>query len=70
MKEDLVRIDGATLDKYLELYANDDSVELSPLQYRAIDRLYEIGFEHGFYDNLIKSEDFVIPREYTELRNS
>lgn len=70
VKENLVRIDGATLDRYLELYANDESVELSELQYRAIDRLYELGFEHGFYETLIKAEDFVIPREYTELRNS
>jgi 1,4-dihydroxy-6-naphthoate synthase len=68
--EGLVRIGGATLDKYLELYANDDSVELSPLQYRAIDRLYELGAEHGVYDQVIRAEEFTIPREYTELRES
>ena len=67
--EQLVRIEGATLEKYLELYANDDSVELSPLQYRAIDKLYELGAEHGFYDRPVRAEDFTIPREYTELRN-
>jgi 1,4-dihydroxy-6-naphthoate synthase len=66
--ENLVRIDGATLERYLELYANDDSVELSPLQYKAIDRLYELGYEHGFYDTTITAEDFTIPRDYTELR--
>ncbi|MEJ2500938.1 MAG: succinate--CoA ligase, partial [Campylobacterales bacterium] len=49
LENNLVRIDAPTLDRYLELYANDESVELSPLQYRAIDRLYELGFEHGFY---------------------
>jgi len=70
VREKLVRIEGATLDKYLELYANDESVELSPLQLKAIDRLYEIGFEHGFYDTLVKAEDYLIPREYTQLRNS
>ena len=70
VKENLVRIEGATLDKYLELYANDDSVELSPLQLKAIDKLYELGTEHGFYDTLIKAEDYLIPREYTKLRNS
>ncbi|MEA3373106.1 MAG: MqnA/MqnD/SBP family protein [Campylobacterota bacterium] len=68
VEENLVRIEGATLDKYLELYANDESVELSKLQYKAIDKLYELGYEHGFYETLIKAEDFVIPREYTELR--
>ncbi len=70
VKEKLVRIEGATLDKYLELYANDDSVELSPLQLKAIDKLYELGFKHGFYDTLIKAEEYLIPREYSELRNS
>ncbi len=68
--ENLVRIEGATLDKYLELYANDDSVELSPLQYRAIDKLYELGLEHGFYETLITAESFILPDEYTELRDS
>lgn len=70
VEENLVRIEGATLDKYLELYANDASVELSDIQYKAIDRLYELGAEHGFYDTVIKAEDFTIPREYTEIRNS
>ncbi len=68
--ENLVRIEGATLEKYLELYANDDSVELSPLQYKAIDKLYELGLEHGFYETLIKAESFTLPDEYTELRDS
>ena len=70
VKENLVRIEGQTLDKYLELYANDDSVTLSPLQYQAINRLFELGFEHGYYDQLIKAEDYVIPTEYEALRNS
>jgi len=68
VEQDLVRIEGKTLDKYLELYANDDSISLSAVQYKAIDKLYELGYKHGFYNELIKSEDFVIPREYTELR--
>jgi 1,4-dihydroxy-6-naphthoate synthase len=70
LEENLVRIDGPTLERYLELYANDDSVELSPLQYRAIDKLFEIGYEHGFYDRPIRAEDFTIPREYTSIRES
>uniref|UniRef100_UPI003F61F213 menaquinone biosynthesis family protein n=1 Tax=Sulfonitrofixus jiaomeiensis TaxID=3131938 RepID=UPI003F61F213 len=70
VKEKLVRIEGATLDKYLELYANDDSVELSQLQLKAIDKLFELGFQHGFYDTLVKAEDYLIPREYSQLRHS
>ena len=70
IERDLVRIDAATLDKYLELYANDDSITLSDIQYKAINKLFEIGFEHGFYDTLVKIEDYLIPTEYKELRNS
>ena len=70
LERDLVRIDAATLDQYLELYANDDSITLSPLQYKAINKLFEIGYNHGFYDSLVKIEDFLIPTEYKELRYS
>jgi len=70
LERDLIRVDHDTLQTYLGLYANDDSIELSPLQYQALDKLYSLGFEHGFYDQLIKSEDYLIPSEYEELRNS
>ncbi|MDQ1244052.1 MAG: 1,4-dihydroxy-6-naphthoate synthase, partial [Campylobacterota bacterium] len=70
LERNLVRIDAPTLDKYLELYANDDSITLSDIQYRAINKLFEIGYKHGFYDSPIKAEDFMIPAEYKELRNS
>lgn len=70
LENNLVRIDAPTLDRYLELYANDDSVELSPLQYKAIDTLYELGFKHGFYDAPIRAEDYTIPREYLDFRYS
>jgi len=70
LERDLIRVDAPTLEKYLSLYANADSIELSEIQYTAINRLFEIGFENGFYDTLIKAEDFLIPSEYEELRNS
>lgn len=70
LERDLIRVDHDTLQTYLGLYANDDSIELSELQYKALDKLYSLGFEHGFYDQLIKSQDYLIPSEYQELRNS
>lgn len=69
LEKGLIRVDANTLDRYLDLYANDNSVLLSPIQYKAIDKLFELGYKHGFYQNLIKSEDFLIPSEYEELRN-
>jgi 1,4-dihydroxy-6-naphthoate synthase len=70
LERDLVRIDAPTLDKYLELYANDESISLSPLQYKAINKLFELGYTHGFYPQPVKIEDYLIPTEYETLRNA
>jgi len=68
LERELVRVDENTLDKYLDLYANENSVKLSSIQYKALDRLYELGYKYKFYENLIKSQDFLIPSEYEFLR--
>lgn len=70
MERSLVRIDAPTLEKYLELYANDDSISLSELQYKAIETLFSLGYEHGFFDARINPRDFTIPSEYTKMRYS
>ncbi len=70
LERNLVRIDAQTLDTYLELYANDNSITLSEIQKKAIDKLFELGYKHGFYDAPIVCEDFMIPHEYESLRNS
>ena len=67
--EKLVRISDAMLTKYLEMYASDASAELSPLQLKALDKLYQIGFEHGMWECPIKTEDYLIPKEYSALRS-
>lgn len=68
LEKGLIRVDADTLDNYLDLYANDNSVQLSDIQYQALDKLFELGYEHGYYTNLVKSQDFLIPSEYEELR--
>lgn len=68
LEKGLMRVNAETLDKYLDLYANDDSVKMSDIQYKALDKLYELGYKNGFYENLVKSQDFLIPSEYEELR--
>jgi len=70
IERDLVRIDAPTLDKYLELYANDESITLSDIQYKAINKLFELGYKNGFYDSPLHVEDYMIPTEYEEIRNS
>ncbi len=68
LEKGLIRVDADTLDTYLDLYANDNSVKLSEIQYKALDKLYELGYKHGYFENLIKAKDFLIPNEYEELR--
>ncbi|HAC71188.1 MAG TPA: succinate--CoA ligase, partial [Arcobacter skirrowii] len=70
LEKGLIRVDAPTLDKYLDLYANDNSVKLSKIQYKAIDKLFELGYKSGHYQNLLRSQDFTIPSEYEDLRNS
>ncbi|KLE09779.1 succinyl-CoA ligase [Aliarcobacter butzleri L354] len=69
LEKGLIRVDASTLDKYLDLYANDTSVKMSEIQYKALDKLFSLGYKHGHYQNLIKAEDFLIPSEYEELRS-
>jgi len=68
--DNLVRISSDMLKKYLDMYASDESVELSTLQLKALDTLYDIGFKHGLWDVAMKTEDYLIPKEYSELRHS
>lgn len=70
MERDLIRVDEAKLDKYLSLYANKNSISMSEIQLKAVDRLFELGFKHKFYDKLIKADDYLIPSEYENLRFS
>jgi 1,4-dihydroxy-6-naphthoate synthase len=66
----LVRISSKMLTKYLDMYASDDSIELSDIQLKALDKLYEIGFENTLWEAPIKTEDYLIPKEYKALRDS
>jgi len=67
-EEKLVRIGDKMLERYLDMYASDESITLSPLQLKALDKLYEIGFKSGFFTEAIMSSDYLIPQEYAELR--
>ena len=68
LERNLVRIDAPTLDKYLDLYANDKSITMNDTQLEALDRLFQIGYEHNFYECPIHAEDFMIPHEYMDVR--
>jgi 1,4-dihydroxy-6-naphthoate synthase len=68
-EESLVRISDKMLTQYLDMYASNDSIELSPIQLKALDKLYEIGFQHKLWSETLKTEEYLIPKAYRELRN-
>ena len=68
IQRDLIRVDAQKLEKYLDMYANEDSVSMSQIQLKAIDKLFEIGYEHGFYDEKLSVSDFLVPQEYNDFR--
>ncbi|AJC85664.1 menaquinone biosynthesis family protein [Campylobacter sp. RM16704] len=70
LERNLIRVDSQKLDIYLNLYANKNSINMNDRQYNAIDKLFELGFNHKFYEKLIKSKDYLIPNEYEKFRNS
>ncbi len=70
LQRDLVRIEKEGLEKYLNLYANRHSIEISEIQWRAIDRLFEIGYRHGYYDELIEARSYGVPQQYIDFRFS
>ena len=68
LQRGLIRVDKEDLEKYLDLYANKNSISLNEKQIKALDKLYEIGYNYGFYDEKIKAEDFFVPTEYKDFR--
>jgi len=68
LQRNLVRVDGNTLNKYLSLYANDKSIKLDEEQINAINKLYEIGHKAGFLPQMKDIREYMIPKEYKNLR--
>ncbi len=65
-----VRIDEVELNKYLSLYANNDSITISEIQQRSINRLFQIGYQHKLYNQIINIQDHMLPVEYRDYRFS
>lgn len=70
LERDIIRVDAKALEHYLNLYANADSISMNALALQAVDKLFALGFEAGFYPKLCKVSDYLIPTEYDELRFS
>lgn len=70
LERSLIRVNKERLRTYLNLYANETSTRLSEVQILAIDKLFELGYQHGFYASLLKTKDCLLTDEYLKYRFS
>lgn len=70
LERSLIRVNKERLRTYLSLYANETSMRLSEIQILAIDKLFELGYQHGFYANLLKTKDCLLTDAYLKYRFS
>ncbi len=68
LQRELIRVDEEKLETYLDLYANKDSISMSDIQLDAINKLFEIGYEGGYYEDQLDVRDYLIPCEYQDYR--
>lgn len=68
MLRDRVRVNESELETYLNMYANGESIAMSEVQMKALDKLFALGFNAGIYGDLIRTEDYLVPVEYEKLR--
>ncbi len=66
----LFRVDEEKLKTYLNLYANDQSISMDDKQLDAIEHLFKLGYEHGFYEENLDLRDYLIPSQYNKVRFS
>lgn len=69
LERNLIRVDSKKLEHYLNLYANEDSISLSPTQLEAINVLFKLGFDHKLCPQILDVNDCLIPKEYKDFRN-
>lgn len=70
LERGIIRVDAKQLDTYLTLYANVDSISMNDKELEALNRLFALGYNAGYYRQKIKVQDYLIPTEYAQLRFS
>ncbi len=68
LERNLVRVDAQKLEHYLNLYANNNSLSLSSTQIKAINTLFKLGYDRGYYPQPLEVNDCLIPIEYKQSR--
>ncbi len=68
LQRGLIRVDEKKLETYLDLYANEESISMSDIQLDAVDKLFKIGYDSGYYSEKLDVRDYLIPTEYNDYR--
>ena len=69
LERQLLRVQDQTLEQYLSMYANEQSQSFDESSIQALNKLFALGYEHGFYEHLIRVQDHDIPIQYKQLRH-
>ena len=70
MERNLIRVNEADLEKYLNLYANEHSVQFDDQALKGLNTLFALGYKSGIYSEPIRAEDYLIGEQYEALRQS
>ncbi|WP_169776871.1 menaquinone biosynthesis family protein [Campylobacter mucosalis] len=70
MERNLIRVDKQKLKAYLNMYANESSITMDETAIKSLSALFELGYKHKFYPELLDANDFFIPTEYSKVRFS
>jgi 1,4-dihydroxy-6-naphthoate synthase len=70
MQRNLIRVNSEELEQYLNLYANNRSLKFDDVSIKALDVLFKIGFDNKYYNDIIKTKEYLIPTQYQDLRFS
>jgi 1,4-dihydroxy-6-naphthoate synthase len=68
LERGLIRVDEDKLSKYLDMYANSNSIALNDKQIDSLNLLYKLGYKHKIYKDEIDIRDYFIPNEYAKIR--
>jgi 1,4-dihydroxy-6-naphthoate synthase len=68
IERNLLRVDGKLLDKYLDMYANNQSILMEDNEINSLNELYALGYKHNVYNQEMDINKYFIPKEYKKLR--
>lgn len=70
LERKLVRVDKEKLKIYLSMYANERSIIMDDIAIEALNTLFKIGYDRGFYSRPVLAQENFVPGEYLDFRHA